>query len=465
MYGTFTGINSALRGLEAEQTAMDVTSHNIANASTPGYSRQSADLQTTDPLVDPSMLPAGAGQLGTGVQVASIQRAHDDFVQQQVIYQNQAQQQQQKLSDTLSQISQVFNDPTSQGFSNLLSSYFTSWQELANNPSDNPTRAALVSQGAALAAGFNNTSSALHALQGNEDAQIAPLVTQINTISQQIARLNQQITAVGVTGQTPNDLFDKRDVLLGQLSQIANIQYTVANTGSVNVALVGAGMLVQGASANQLATMPDAARSQTTDIVFQGTSTPLTVAGGQLGGAITARDVTIANRISALDSLATNVIAAVNYYQTKGYGSNGATGITFFTGTSAASMAVDPRIQADLANIAAGASPNSPADGSQALAIAQLQENPPPGGTVTLQAQYQNIISQLGVDAKQAQDSVKTGDLVLQNLNSQQSSVSAVSLNEEAANLVQYQNAYQAAARVIAIMNQTISDMIAHLGG
>lgn len=465
MSATFFGLDTALRGLQAEQTAMDVTSHNIANATTPGYSRQAADLQTTDPFYDPTMLPAGAGQLGTGVQVASIQRAHDDFVQQQIIYQNQAQQQQQTLSNTLGQISQVFNDPSSQGFSNLLSSYFTAWQQLANNPSDNPTRAALAAQGQALAGGFNAASSALHTLQQNQDGQIAPFVSQINTITQQLAALNQQMTAVSVTGQTPNDLMDKRDNLLNQLSQVANIQYTVTTNGAVNVALVGAGMLVQGVTAAPLATMPDPTRSQTTDVVFQGSTAPLTITGGQLGGAITVRDVTIANRISALDTLANNVMSAVNYYQSSGFGSNGATGIPFFSGISAATMAVNPAIQNNLANIAASQAPNSPADGSQATLIAQLQENPPPGATVTLQAQYQTIISQLGVDGQQAQAAVQTGGLVLQNLNAQQSSVSSVSLNQEAANLVQYQNAYQAAARVVSIMDQTISDMISHLGG
>lgn len=465
MPGTFFALNTALSGLEAAQTAMDVSSHNIANASTPGYSRQTVDLQTTPPFSDPSMLPAGAGQLGSGVTVASVQRSHDDFIQQNIVYQNQAQQQQQALSDSLSQISQIFNDPSNQGFSNLLSNFFSSWQQLANNPSDAPTRAALVSQANALSNGFSSASSALQALQSDEDGHIAGYVSQINTITQQLAGLNQQITAVLAVGQAPNDLQDKRDNLLTQLSQIANVQYNITSNGTVNVALAGAGTLVQGVTANQLAVIPDATKPQTSDVVFQGTTTPLTLSGGQLGGAIANRDVTIASRISALDSLANNVISAVNTYQTAGYGSNGASGITFFTGNSAATMAVDARIQSDPANIAASAAPNSPGDGSQALKIAQLQENPPPGGTQTLQAQYQDMISHLGVDGQTAQQAVQTGSLVLQNLNSQQSSESSVSLNEEAANLVQYQNAYQAAARVVSIMDETISDMISKLGG
>src|ERR1700694_5791772 len=165
MPNTFFALNAALRGLESEQIAIDVTSHNVANATTPGYSRQSVDMQTTPPFYAPTLFPAGVGQLGTGVQVASIQRSHDDFVQQQIVFQNQAHQQQQTLNDSLGQISQVFNDPTSQGFSNLLNNFFSAWQQLSNNPSDNPTRTVLVTQSEALTAGFSNAAGSLRSLQ------------------------------------------------------------------------------------------------------------------------------------------------------------------------------------------------------------------------------------------------------------------------------------------------------------
>ena len=480
MPGTFFGINTALRGLEAQQGAMDVTSHNIANASTPGYSRQSVDLQTTDPWYDPSMQPTGAGQIGTGVTISSITRAHDDFTQQHIVYQNQAQQQQQTLSDTLNGISQIYNDPTAQGFSTLLSNYFTSWQQLANNPSDNPSRAVVAAQGAALAQGFNVAAGQLTAMQQDQNTQVGSYVQQINTITGQIAGLNQQIVEVQGTGQQPNDLEDKRDTLLLQLSQIANVQYTLQPNGAMNVALVGAGALVQGVSSYQLATIPDsqassqvAAQPGYSDVVFQGQSTPLQLSGGQLGAALTMRDQTIQGQINSLNSLANNVVTAVNAFQMAGYGSNGATGVPFFvqSGTTAATMAVNPAIQSNLANIATASSVDpttglpAPGDGTVAQQISQLQENPPPGATITLQQQYEGIIGALGVAAQQAQTNVQTGQLVLQNLNAQESSVSAVSLNEESSNLIQFQNAYQAAAHVISIFNQTISDMIQQLGG
>ncbi len=465
MPGTFFGINTALRGLEAQQTGLNVTGHNIANASTQGYSRQEVDLQASDPIDLPGN---AAGQLGSGVDVADVKRAHDSFIQQQIIYQNGSQSSQQSLSDTLAQVSDVYNAPSAQGFGSLLSSYFTAWQGLANNPSDTPSRSVVIAQGTALATGFNAASSALTALQTNEDGKIAPLVTQVNTIAQSIATLNGQITAVSATGQSPNDLQDKRDALVNQLSQIVGIQYNETPQGAANISLRGGGSLVQGVTSFALSTVADASRPNATDILDQN-GRPVTVSDGQLGGAITARDKTIQGQLDSLNTLASNVMSAVNAFHTANYDANGKPGEVFFTGTSAASMSVNAAVAADPAKVAAATSlsasggPN-PEDGSGALGTAQLQEKPATGQAATVQAQYAGTISALGVAAQQANVNADTGGLVLQHLQAQQSSVSGVSLNEEASNLLQYQQAYAASARVISMMDQTISDMIQQLG-
>ena len=465
MPSTFFGINTALRGLEAQQTGLNVTGHNIANASTQGYSRQEVDLQTSDPIDLPGN---AAGQLGSGVTVADVKRAHDSFIQQQIIYQNGSQASQQSLSDTLAQVSDVYNAPSSQGFGSLLSGYFTAWQGLANNPSDTPSRSAVIAQGTALASGFNAAASALTALQTNEDGKVAPLVTQVNTIAQSIAALNGQITAVSATGQSPNDLQDKRDALVNQLSQIVGIQYNETPQGAANISLRGGGSLVQGVTSFALSTAADASRPNVTDILDQN-GRPLTISDGQLGGAITARDTTIQGQLDSLNTLAANVMSAVNAFHTTNYDANGKPGEAFFTGTNAASMSVNPTVAADPAKVAAATSlsasgGSNPEDGSGALSIAQLQEKPAAGQAATVQAQYAGTISALGVAAQQANVNADTGGLVLQHLQAQQSSVSGVSLNEEASNLLQYQQAYAASARVISMMDQTISDMIQQLG-
>ncbi len=156
MPGLTLGINTVLRAMEAEQVAIDTTGHNIANATTDGYSRQIVNIVTTAPVSDASLLPAGAGQIGTGATVGSISRAHDDFVEQQIVYQNSQQSQREGTSTTLTNVTELFNEPTSSGFGSLLSNFFSSWQSLANDPSSDAVSEAVVSSGEQLANGFQS---------------------------------------------------------------------------------------------------------------------------------------------------------------------------------------------------------------------------------------------------------------------------------------------------------------------
>lgn len=456
---TFGAINTALSGLEAQQLAMDVTGHNIANASTPGYSRQQAIMTTSTPV----RMVDSAGELGTGVTVGTITRAHDAFVAQQITYQNGQQSQQQAMSDALDQVSQVLNDPSSQGFSSLLSNFFTSWQQLANNPSDSASRQAVVSSGANLASGFNTITTRLQGMQQEQDRQVGGLVQQANTLINQIAAVNGQIIGVSAENQQPNDLQDTRDNLVNQLSQVLSISTVEASNGTVNISLQGGGSLVQGVSSFNLATTSDPNQPGFTAVTLAGQQTPVAINGGQLGGVLAVRDTVLGGQLSQMDTLAGAVISAVNGIQSSGYGSNGSTGNDFFTGSTAGTIAVNPLLQTDPSYVAASAVPNAPGDGSQAAAVAQLQETPPAGGTTTLQQQYNAMVVQLGANAQQAQANVQTSTMVLQQLNTQQASVSSVSLNEEAANLMQYQTAYDAAGRVISIINQSINDMISQM--
>jgi len=489
MSSSFFGITAGLLGLEAQQTAIDVTSHNVANANTAGYSRQIVQMVTTAPISAPGQGMAGAGQIGTGVVVGSIQRAHDDFVQSQVLYQNSQQSQEQGTSDMLTNISQVFNEPTSQGFGTLMSNFFSAWQSLANNPSDGSAQATVAAQGAALTNGFQQANASLMQQQTNENQLVNDSVSQINNIVQQVANLNRQITAVTAVGQSPNDLEDSRDNLVSQLSNLVGIQNTTLADGSDNITLAGGGALVQGVSSFQLQVVnsdPNNPNGPTFPMVAlaQDPSAVLPVTGGTLGGAIYDRDTTIQSRINSLNTLASNVVSAVNAIQHSGFTSSGQPGISFFVpddgSATAGSISVNPLINGDSTTnpptvgdpslIATAASAGTPADGSIATKVADLAENVGldnngnPQAT-TLPTEYASIISQLGVDGQQAQANVQSGELILQQLNSQQSTISGVSLNEEASNLIQYQNAYSAAARVISIIDSTVADMINQLGG
>jgi len=219
MSGIFSTLNIATRGLNAQQTAIDVTSHNIANANTDGYSRQRATMETTSPLGMPSMNNAtGPGQLGTGVQVSSITRIRDSYLDYQVRTGNGTKGLYDGREQFLSSIQSVINEPSDTGVSSLIGKVFDSWQALSTSPELSNTRTVVVQQSKALTDQLNSTYNQLISLKSDSKDVIKQDVVDVNSMLNQIDDLNKQIRSVSIGGEEPNDLMDKRDLLEDQLS-------------------------------------------------------------------------------------------------------------------------------------------------------------------------------------------------------------------------------------------------------
>lgn len=213
MSGLFGTFNIAKRGLFAQQKSIDVTSHNISNANTEGYSRQRAELQTTRP-----QNAIGAGQIGTGVEVSAVNRVRDSFLDYQVRVENGVSGQFTGRDKFLSEIENIMNEPTDTGISTLIGKFFDSWNTLATSAKESNARSIVAQQALALTDELNHTSTQLQSLKDNTQTTIKDTVFDINSMLGQISQLNQQIKQVNVSGNTPNDLMDKRDLLLDQLS-------------------------------------------------------------------------------------------------------------------------------------------------------------------------------------------------------------------------------------------------------
>ena len=219
MSGLFATFNVAKRGMSAQQKAIDVTSHNIANANTEGYSRQRATMETTKPFGMPSMNNAmGPGQLGTGVQISSIVRIRDSFLDYQVRTENGTKGLYEGREQFLTEIESIMNEPSDTGVSTLLGKVFASWQELSKHPESSNARTVVAQQSKALTDELNNTHKQLMNLKDNTQGVIKQNVVDINNMLNQINELNQQVISVKVGGNEPNDLMDKRDLLVDQLS-------------------------------------------------------------------------------------------------------------------------------------------------------------------------------------------------------------------------------------------------------
>ncbi|MBE6055224.1 MAG: flagellar hook-associated protein FlgK [Clostridium sartagoforme] len=225
MAGLFSTFNIAKRGMNIQQKSIDVTSHNISNANTVGYSRQRAKIETSRPFGGTSMgSSVQAGQLGTGAQIQAIERVRDSFLDYQVRGENSVLGKYDMRSNFLYDVESIFNEPSDTGLSNLMGKFFDSFQELSKQPNSSNARTVTAQQSAALADALNATYTKLESLQTNAQDMLKSTVTEVNSILEQLDRVNQEIISVTVSGNTPNDLMDKRDLLLDELSYKFGIQ-------------------------------------------------------------------------------------------------------------------------------------------------------------------------------------------------------------------------------------------------
>jgi flagellar hook-associated protein 1 FlgK len=329
------GLNIAVSALMAQQDSLNVTSQNIANASTTGYSRESAELVTSPEIPVPSLNSAGGpGQFGTGVDVETVTRARDQFLDTQYRQQNSQLGDAQQQSDALSQVETIFGDVSSTtGLNTDLNNFWQSWDTLGQDSEDLPQRTTVVETATTLADDLQSASGQLTTLQGNLNTDIGNDVSAVNNDLQQIAGLNNSIQAATVAGLSPNDLLDQRDSLLDDLSTYVNVK-TVINPDNTATLSIGGATVVDGSNVTQLSATADSSGNYQVGVSLGGgQSAPLQWSdlGGALYGLEQARDVSVQGYQDQLNNLTSTVADAVNGLHESGYGLDGTTGLQFFT--------------------------------------------------------------------------------------------------------------------------------------
>jgi flagellar hook-associated protein 1 len=442
---TFMGLETTLRGLIASQSALDVTGHNIANANTPGYSRQVATMTASPAYTDPSVSgPAAAGQLGTGVTVGSINRVRDSYLDVQYRAQSMRQGAAEATEDGLNQIQGALNEPSDSGLSSLLSAYWSAWGDVSNSPENLATRQSLAQAASSLADGFNSLSSQMSTIQTQTAQNVTSTIGQVNSIGTQVAQLNAAIAHQEVAGNQPNDLLDQRDVLLDTLSKIGNVSIAQGQNGSVDVTIGGAS-LVSGATANTIAE---------TDMT--------SLSSGTLSGLITLRDTTIPAYQSSLDTIASTLISQTNAQSAAGFDLNGNAGGAFFTGTDAATIGVNPAIVATPGLIAASSN-GQPGNADNALAMSNMQATPLIAGA-SIDTAYSQLVTKIGADTQDAMNTNNNATALVTAVDNNRQSVSGVSLDEEMTNMLRFQRGYQASSRALTAMDEMIDQLINRTG-
>ncbi len=449
----------ARRALAAQQMGLNVTGHNIANVNTPGYTRQRVMFESTKPAWTPD------GMLGAGVAVSNIERVRNGFFDDRIRTEEQALGKWQLKEQVFQEIQNVFHEPSDAGLSAVLGQFWDGWAALANEPQNGVFREQVRQYGTRLVDTMHNFESRLRVLQSTLNEELERSVEEFNTLLNQVASLNDKISAVENMGTTANDYRDRRDTLLESLSTMADIRVVESTNGMTTVTL-GGRVLVDRSTVTGLSTDSRSSGSVlTTFPTWEGDGTVILVGDGKIKGLMVMRDESIEAQIDKLDEMALTLVSELNSVHSGGYGLNGSTGTNFFDSdtTGAADIALDANILADLAMIAASAD-GSAGDGTIAQQIAQVGESQVmSGNTVTINDYFASMMGSLGLAAQEAQFMSENQNLVVQQLVNQRSSISGVSLDEVMTNLLRFQHAYEAAARLVSVvdgMMGTLIDMV-----
>ncbi len=444
-------LNIAKNALFAQQTALQVLSNNVANVNTKGYARQEAVL------VEDANLRTDLGLLGNGVKVSAIMSHYDKYLEASVAKENNSLEEQKTYEQYLGRIESILDENNSNLTANV-SAFFNTWQDLSADPLSVTSRSNVAAAAANLSTGIRNIYGELQGLQTETDNNVSQEVGNINGILHAIAALNSQIYAAGAAAGENNSLVNQQAQLLQELSGKMDIQYFGDRDGGMTVMTSGGKSLVDRETVYELS----AEKSPVTNfynVTWHGNSQVSVdvtdaIRGGTLKGLINLRDGQIAGFMGSIDDLAKSIMTEVNSIHSTGYNLNGTTNINLFknlTQNFAEAMDLSDEVKADVLNIAVTSSPSNPSNNDVALAIADLGT-----GSVTISGQDTTYVdytastsSRIGSLSQNAQNLSEYHQNLMTTVEKQRDAVSGVSIDEEMSNLIKYQYAYQAAARLI----------------
>ena len=447
-----TSLLIGMQALDASQAALTASANNIANANTAGYTEEVAQLSENQESV------SSAGVTGGGVTLDGLQSIRNELLNMQIQQQTSLQSSANQQSSSLQQVQTLFTT-SGDDIASTLTSLSSNLAALSANPSSSATQQAVLSAGQNLADAFNTTAQGLTTAQASSDSQVTQTVAQINTLSQQIASLNQQLSQTATTANNGGTVEDQRDEAVQQLSALTGISITQSNDGE-DITTGNGTPLVMGSQSFSLQTTTGSDGFQQV-LDSNGNNITSTIQGGTLGGAIQMRDQVIPGYLSQLNTLASQFATSFNAAQAQGFDSTGAAGQNFFTvpaSTSDAASGISVALTSG-SQIAISSDGSAGSNGNVANLSAAIANTLPSGQTAA--SAYAGLVFQVGNDASNAStQSTAIGANLLQ-LTNQQSSSSGVNIDDETSNLIRFQTAYEAGARIVSTIQQLNADTIA----
>ncbi|WP_456273253.1 flagellar hook-associated protein FlgK [Bacillus sp. AK031] len=527
MASTFHGLETARRGMFTQQAALSVTGHNIANANTPGYTRQRLNFQQTEPYPAPAInRPQIPGQMGTGVEAGSIQRIRESFLDVQYRAENNKLGYWESKAESLTKMEEIMNEPSDSGLAKTMDMFWQSLQDLAVNPKNSGARSVVRQRGIALAETFNYLSNSLTGIRQDLKNEIEITEKEVNSLITQIHNVNEQIGDVEPNGYLPNDLYDERDRLIDRLSQLVDIDVSYQSSGGNALKIAEGKAIINIVDSNnsQIANVVSIGGYKEISVESTGTAPDTYVNGITINGTTTnienfksdgklkaliesfgmqQADGTISGdypkMLDELDNLAYTFAKKFNEIHSDGMSPNeinyvNAAGeheptdlpIEFFADSAngaltdsdkqgfAQRIVISDKIKASLDNIA-NADGTVPADAttgdaSVLLELADVINKELEYGTATdsQKASFRNyfevLVGGMAVDTQNAMRLTANSGTLRQAVEERRMSTSAVSLDEEMTNMIQYQHAYNASARMITLQDELLNKIINGMG-
>ncbi|UJL45344.1 flagellar hook-associated protein FlgK [Virgibacillus sp. NKC19-16] len=488
---TFHGLEMARQALSTQQSALYTTGHNIANANTEGYSRQRVNFETASPYPAASRNhPEIPGQMGTGVQVGSVQRIRNEFLDNQYRAENSNTGYWETKANALGRMERLMNEPSENGLSSTMDQFWQSLQDLSVTPENAGARSVVAQRGLAVAENFNYLSESLTSIHSDLQNQMDVKVQEANILLHQINSINEQVKQIESHGNVANDLYDKRDRLIDDLSNSFNIKVSYSKSSSSSLDIADGLATIElvndngksfrepvilldgnlGLEAGEGSKVNELAVSESGKVTAGGQTIDIMESKGSLKGLIESSNM-YTEMLTGLDDMASVFAEAFNSVHSEGYNLEGNNGLQFFEFTGDAGAAGSITVSLDLINnpekIAASTDGNA-GNGDNATALADIfnkaLENDPLGNDNSVNGFYQSLIGELGVNAQEANRMVDNTNILKNQVVNQRMSVSAVSLDEEMSNMIKFQHAYNAAARSMTQTDELLDTIINNMG-
>ncbi len=446
-------MDTGKRSLMNSQTALQTVSHNIANKSTEGFSRQRVELLSNVPIGEGNL------QIGMGARAGVVTRTNNPWLEKQIQRESMNMGFQDSRADALGRVEQIYNEQSNKGLNQYVTDFFNSFRELSNNPESLASRTMVRESAVALGKDFGRVVTQLKDVQQDLDGQIVTTVEEINQIAKEIASLNEKIQMVEIQKVPANDERDRRDLLLKKLGEKIDISWAEGKDGLVTVTAGRTAILVSGTGSMEIKARETDERNRV-EIFFMGSSgTPANItnqiSGGKIGGALNVRDQTVEELLGHVDNIAYTLAKEVNKAHIEGFDKGGRPGILFFDMPdqikgAASVIGLNKTIINDVGRIAAGAVAGASGDNTVANVISSLQYREIMGdGTATLDDYYNTQVGQIGAITQRAVKTQESQRNIISQLSNIRESISGVSLDEETTKMIEFQKTYDASARLI----------------